>query len=820
MAPSLVALTLILTACSGGSGPGVQLLPDSPVNDNGGGLEPYTGPAAQNQDVADYQRFVWENLRGNDRCGQCHGTADQVPVFVRADDINQAYNIALPLINLSSPAESRLVTKVATGHNCWEPSSLEVCTDTIENLITNWAAGVQDDNPVQVIVLTPPEDREVGESKSFPESPDGFDTVFTGTQSVYGLLTTYCADCHREDGPVAQQQPYFASTDVNTAYEAARARIDLDTPANSRFVLRLFPELHNCWNECASDSAEMLAAIQAFSDSIPLTTVDEDLVLSKAVRLLDDGVEASSGGRFQSNAIALYQFNTGSGFTAFDTSGVSPSMNLNLTGNFQWVGGNGIRFTNGRGQASTSSSQKLRNQLLSNNEFSVEAWVVPGNVVQEDSYIVSYSGGIDSRNFTMGQTQYNYDFLNRSDLSDANGNPQVSTPDADQVLQATLQHVVFNYSGLEGRTIYVNGELVSEGDELVPSSLSEWDDSFAFVIGNEVSGTRPWEGVIRFLAIHNQVLTPEQIQQNFDVGVGQRFFLLFNISDVIDVSGSYIVFEVSQFDEFSYLFQSPFYINLDGDVSGLDAPVEGIRLGINGREAILGQAYTNVDTTLTTANYVGTGVTLANHGTIIALEKGPEADEFFLTFERLGDQTNVFVEAVPTAPGEPGDLTPAPDIGLRTFDEVNQTMSMITGVDITNSAIFDTYSQIRQALPVTEAVDGFLAAQQMAVTQLAIEYCNELVDNDGLRTALWPSFNFNASVSASFPASSDQLLDPLIDRVMNTNLGSQPPVAEVKSDLTDLITIMASSGGDSTRTRNIAKGTCAAMLGSAAMLVQ
>ena len=39
-----------------------------------------------------------------------------------------------------------------------------------------------------------------------------------------------------------------------------------------------------------------------------------------------------------------------------------------------------------------------------------------------------------------------------------------------------------------------------------------------FVLGTEVSGDRPWAGVTRLVAIHNRVLTPAQIQQNFEAG--------------------------------------------------------------------------------------------------------------------------------------------------------------------------------------------------------------------------------------------------------------------------------------------------------------
>ena len=145
--------------------------------------------------------------------------------------------------------------------------------------------------------------------------------------------------CHKEDAAVPQS-PFFASDDIDVAYAAAQAKMDLDNPANSRFVLRLGQEFHNCWSEnpptvnCAQDAALMQAGITAMANAIPATVVDPNLVTSKALKLTD-GIVASSGGRHEANVIALYEFKTGSGNTAFDTSGVEPAANLTLVGNVQ-----------------------------------------------------------------------------------------------------------------------------------------------------------------------------------------------------------------------------------------------------------------------------------------------------------------------------------------------------------------------------------------------------------------------------------------------------------------------------------------------------
>ena len=186
-------------------------------------------------------------------------------------------------------------------------------------------------------------------------------------------------------------------------------------------------------------------------------------MISKALTLYD-GTVASGGNRYDNAAIALYEFKTGTGTVAYDTSGVEPALNLTLSGAATWVGGWGIDLRGGKAQGTTASSRKLHDLIRATGEYTIEAWVAPANVVQEMAYIVSYSGGTTARNFTLGQTMYNYDFFNRATTTGGNGDPALSTPAADEVLQATLQHVVATYSAVDGRRIYVNGVLATPAD--------------------------------------------------------------------------------------------------------------------------------------------------------------------------------------------------------------------------------------------------------------------------------------------------------------------------------------------------------------------
>src|SRR5690606_34547167 len=115
------------------------------------------------------------------------------------------------------------------------------------------------------------------------------------------------------------------------------------------------------------------------------------------------------------------------------------------------------------------------------------------------------------------------------------------------------------------------------------------------------------------------------------------------------------------------------------------------------------------------------GQVLSGVGSVIALEQGPALDEFFLTFEQIGGHTNVVLPPVVPTPPAPVDLPRSADIGMRSFEEINASMAVLTGVDMSLpafSAVRDTYESIKQQLPSVENFNAFLSSHQIAVTKL------------------------------------------------------------------------------------------------------
>jgi hypothetical protein len=807
-----------------GSGPGTG--PGTGTGTGGGtGPTGYSGPAAANADVLSFQTNLWANISGSDRCGGCHKAGGQAPMFARSDDVNLAYQATGPLVNFTNPAQSELVLKVGGGHNCFLASAQD-CANMMTTWITNWIGGTS--SAAAGIVLTPPPDQSVGGGKLFPADSNQFQALIWSP-----LLRVYCSDCHRPDA-ATPQTPYHASSDPAQAYLAAQSKIDLNTPSQSRFVVRLRDQFHHCWAmtaggapDCPGSAAAMLAAITSYANQIPVTNVDPALVLSRALSL-KQGTPASGASRYEANIIAKYEFKTGTGNTAYDTSGVAPAADLMLTAGIGWVSGWGISIgAGGAAQASTSASQKLAQTIQSTGEYSIEVWATPANVAQTNAYIVTYSGGNASRNMTLGQHAMQYEARTHSSNTDNNGAPALLTSATGMFAQAALQHVVLTYDAVNGQQIYVNGKYTGDADPSKGGTLGNWDSTFALVLGNETTGQRQWQGVIKFAAIHGRALTAAQVQQNFAAGVGERYYLLFNVSALTGVLQSFIMMEASQYDAYSYLFRKPRFISLDPNAAPANIPISGIRIGVNGTIAKVGQSYATMNATVGSPNYTfAGGQLLSNVGAVIASDRGADSDMFFLSFDKLGSNVHPFVE--PTSnPPLTADNTPRPDWGIATFEKVNRSMSAITAVPITNSTVAALYNSEQQSLPSAPRIDAFLAAQQTAITQLATAYCGQLVDTQSLRDAFFGTgldASINATSAAFFGTATPNttnrsiVINALIANAIGTNVDTTAASA-ARNELNALLTRIPTLSSTATVSQ-ATKAACTAVLASAAVTLQ
>ena len=874
----LLGVCLILQACSGGSGGGASDRQIDLSADVGSSAFVYRGPAPASEEIQNFKREFFDPLAGNDRCGQCHTPGGSSgSAFVNQQDVNAAWQVARSVVNLDDPKASAAVLRVAGGHNCWlGADQTATCATTMTGYVERWANGVSAFQ--SEVRLLPRRAFDPAATRVLPQTAEALDALgisLSADGELLGLLQTYCADCHAENVAVPQV-PYLGSSDTAIAYASLRGVVDLVSPQSSRVVQRLAPESHNCWDDCSDNAATMRNAVERLAAVVPETEVDSSLLISQAQVLTSDGIVANSGGRYETNLIAKWEFREGSGTTTADTSGVLPEMPLALSGSYQWMASWGLRMINAKAQGSVTGSSKLHQLITGTGEYTIEAWAAPNNVSQEDAWIVGYAGGPEARNLLLSQTLYNYEAYNRSSVTDDNnaGEPALVTADDDELAQATLQHIVLTYDPVNGRRLYVNGEDTGAQDEAGAGLLNNWNALYALVLGNDTSSARPWAGALRMVAIHNASLTEQQVQQNFEVGVGQKYFLMFSVSEQIDEEGTchtfnadgartnycYVVFTVSQFDDASYLFETPFFANINPSGIGSSLDLQGIRIGINGKLAAVGQAFTNVNASVS-ANLGSVSSPLARIGTVIPLENGAEQDIFFLAFDSISGNS---------APVSDGTRQPfryalttvvGPEVGVRTFDEVNASFSALTGVPTgdtaispsTGTSVAATYANLRRALPGVADFQGFMSSHHMAATQLASAYCDALVQSPQRRQQLFPgSFDFSAPVNDPQHDWRNDVAAPLVDRATNTGLLP----ADVRNAMLDELELLITDDRDlkpyvflngawvsdpnpaahdkrdgliycrndqtcpASRTGDVVKAVCTAVLGSATVLAQ
>ena len=264
----LLGLMVVLGGCGGGASTERSETGDEGnVNQGQAGLPAYTGPDPQTEEQRLFKIYFYDVYRATDSCGACHtNSGNGTGAFADSDNLISAYNVAVNYINRANPSSSEFVTKVATGHGgC---NGLEaLCTADMTRAINGWLGNIGSETTE--IQLTAPNDHDITVTKQLPVtgSSDYSSVVTAFSNTVYPELIAYsCDGCHNSDA-ATPQQPYFASSDLNEAYDAARSKIDIEdgvqdralADALSRFVVRLRSEAHNCGGDCTTNATDMLA---------------------------------------------------------------------------------------------------------------------------------------------------------------------------------------------------------------------------------------------------------------------------------------------------------------------------------------------------------------------------------------------------------------------------------------------------------------------------------------------------------------------------------------------------------------------------------
>jgi len=597
-----------------------------------------------------------------------------------------------------------------------------------------------------------------------------------------------CVGCHG-----ATQIPTFAVADVMTAYNVitTQQKVDLVNPQLSRVYLRPAVDRHNCGGNAACDAiaADFLAAIQQWAQLRPAQPPPTQQALMSAVTSFSQGM-GSSNGRADANAVAVFTFSEGAGTTTTDKAG---QITLQLTGT-QWVQG-GLKNVSGKAQASAADSQKLFNAINPAGQFSVEAWIIPDNLTQTGpARIVSYSNGTATRNFMLGQNATDYRGRARTSVSNANGDPQLDGANPD--VATALQHVVLTFDPAVGRKLYVNGQLSAQ--ETAPATLA-WTNDQTFVLGNETSNDRLWMGTFELVAIHKKALSAAEVQQNFAAGAGGLVTLSFDVSSIVGAQAHVDVL-AAPLDAKSYLFAKPTF------VGPANTRVKNIRIAVNDSVPVAAQTFRRVDTTVSAS-----GTELSALGAVVPSALGPDMDKFHLEFEALGTKVGLAETVPPSSPPAPAPDVPEPALGVRSFSQIDATMAALTGISIGATNVQTLYTDVRDSLPATANLLAFGTSQQVAIQRLATTYCGEIVTNATTCSGFFGACTIGATAQG-------QIADTVYDKLLGTNLASQPDKASVHTELVKMMNDLGCTNGCTGTTAQTAlQATCAATLSSAAV---
>ena len=178
------------------------------------------------------------------------------------------------------------------------------------------------------------------------------------------------------------------------------------------------------------------------------------------------------------------------------------------------------------------------------------------------------------------------------------------------------------------------------------------------------------------------------------------------------------------------------------------------------------------------------------------------------------------------------------DVGVRTFAQVNSTFSQLTGVPTTNTSVVSTYQSVQQQLPAVNTLEAYSSAAQVGVAQLAVQYCNQVMNTPTLQAKVFPGVTFNTSTFSSVTAngtdaagntqytSSGPAAQVVADlaalAVGNGTLTHQPAPSTVTPELTNLIGNLCSGSTPCTGTGRVSAvtvGACAAALGNADVMI-
>jgi len=124
-------------------------------------------------------------------------------------------------------------------------------------------------------------------------------------------------------------------------------------------------------------------------------------------------------------------------------------------------------------------------------------------------------------------------------------------------------------------------------------------------------------------------------------------------------------------------------------------------------------------------------------------------------------------------------------VQVKSFNQINMTMSKMTGVSRAEDDIRDVVTQVLNQLPSDNQLEGMTPFHQISITRLAFSYCSLFVDTD----SEFSNINYGS-------ISDTDIKDRLITRFLDIAPSNDPERYDVLSD--EIIGVLENTGTDST----------------------
>ena len=305
-----LAASLALAACGGGGAPTTALPAAAPTSS----ADAYTGPAPATADVQAFEVNFWNNVRVQNRCGQCHNatTPAQMPNFARSDNVNLAYAQANTVVNLAQSVDldhrhqgERRPQLLARGQQRLRPH-----LDHLDQQLGRChRSGLRHDGAIDRAAgaVGRPELELPGGRHRLPEHR------LYAHQQVLRALPFLDRGRHAAIAVLRRSadRDRLSGRDSEDRFHRLHARsttFATTCGTNSRFYQRLLTDKHNCWTDCASDAALMLASNPGVRSDADADQHRSDAGHQQGARRSTQGTIASGASRYDADTIAKYEF--------------------------------------------------------------------------------------------------------------------------------------------------------------------------------------------------------------------------------------------------------------------------------------------------------------------------------------------------------------------------------------------------------------------------------------------------------------------------------------------------------------------------------